>query len=66
MIKYPNYDRSILSIASSVLNHFGVKDCQHKTLPEFDKLLEKNYKNIITGAEPQNIKLLKVRKNKNE
>ena len=47
MIKYPNYDRSILSIASSVLNHFGVKDCQHKTLPEFDKLLEKDYKNII-------------------
>lgn len=47
MIKYPNYDRSILSIASSVLNHFGVTDCQHKTLPEFDKLLEKDYKNII-------------------
>ena len=47
MIKYPNYDRSILSIASSVLNHFGVKDCQHKTLPEFEKLLEKDYKNII-------------------
>lgn len=47
MIKYPNYDRSILSIASSVLNHFGVKDCQHKTLPEFDKLLKKAYKNII-------------------
>ncbi|MBQ3498876.1 MAG: alkaline phosphatase family protein [Clostridia bacterium] len=47
MITYPNYDRSILSIASSVLNHFGVKDCQHKTLPELDKLLEKDYKNII-------------------
>ncbi len=47
MITYPNYDRSILSIASSVLNHFGVKDCQHKTLPEFDELLNKNYKNII-------------------
>ena len=47
MITYPNYDRSILSIASSVLNHFGVKDCQHKTLPEFDKLLKKDYKNII-------------------
>lgn len=47
MIKYPNYARSILSIASSVLNHFGVKDCKHKTLPEFDKLLEKDYKNII-------------------
>ena len=47
MITYPNYDRSILSIASSVLNHFGVKDCQHKTLPEFDELLSKGYKNII-------------------
>ena len=47
MITYPNYDRSILSIASSVLNHFGIKDCQHKTLPEFDELLSKDYKNII-------------------
>ncbi len=47
MIKYPEYDRSILSVASSVLNHFGVKDCQHKSLPEFDKLLNKNYKNVI-------------------
>ena len=47
MIKYPDYDRSILSVASSVLKHFGVKDCAHKTLPEFDKLLKKDYKNII-------------------
>ena len=47
MIKYPDYDRSILSIASSVLKYFGVKDCQHKTLPELDKLLSKNYKNVI-------------------
>ena len=47
MITYPNYDRSILSIASSVLNHFGIKDCNHKTLPEFDKMLKKDYKNII-------------------
>lgn len=47
MITYPNYDKSILSIASSVLNHFGVKDCQHKTLPEFDELLNKDYKNVI-------------------
>ena len=43
MITYPNYDRSILSIAASVLKHFGVKDCQHKTLPEFDELLSKGY-----------------------
>lgn len=47
MIKYPNYDRSILSIASSVLKYFGVTDCEHKTLPEFDELLSKNYKNVI-------------------
>ncbi len=47
MIKYPNYDRSILSIASSVLKYFGVTDCEHKTLPEFDNLLNKNYKNVI-------------------
>lgn len=47
MIKYPDYDRSILSVASSVLKHFGVKDCPHKSLGEFDKILDKNYKNII-------------------
>lgn len=47
MIKYPDYNRSILSIASSVLKYFGIKDCQHKTLPEFDELLNKNYKNVI-------------------
>lgn len=47
MIKYPDYNRSILSIASSVLKYFGVNDCQHKTLPELDELLNKNYKNVI-------------------
>lgn len=47
MITHTNYDRRFLSITSSVLNHFGVKDCQHKTLTEFDKSLEKEYKNII-------------------
>ncbi len=47
MIKYPEYNRSILSVASSVLKYFGVTDCGHKTLPEFDELLNKNYKNVI-------------------
>lgn len=47
MIKFPNYDESILSIASSVLKHFNVKDCPHSTLKEFDELLDKNYENII-------------------
>lgn len=47
MTKYPDYDCSILSIASSVMKYFGVTDCEHKTLPEFDELLNKNYKNVI-------------------
>lgn len=47
MIKLPDYDKSILSIASSVLNHYGVTDCSHKTLDEFDELLKKDYKNVI-------------------
>lgn len=47
MIKFPNYDESILSVSASVLKHFGVKDCNHKTLYELDALLDKDYKNII-------------------
>lgn len=47
MISFPDYDRSILSIAASVLKYYGVKDCQHKTLKEFDEILSKNYKNVI-------------------
>lgn len=47
MIKYPDYDRSILSVASSVLNYFGAVDCKHKTIPELDEMLAQNYKNVI-------------------
>ncbi len=47
MIKYPEYDRSILSLSASVLKHFGVTDCLHKTLPEFDELLGNGYRNIV-------------------
>lgn len=47
MIKYPDYNRSILSVISSVLSYFGVADCKHKTLPELDELLKKDYKNVI-------------------
>lgn len=35
---FPNYDRSILSITSSVLAHYGVKSA-YPTLPELDKAL---------------------------
>lgn len=47
MIRFPDYDRSILSIAASVLKHYGVADCPHKTLKEFDDILDKNYENVI-------------------
>lgn len=41
-----NYERSLLSLTASVIKHFGVKT-EHSPLPEFDRLLEKNYKNIV-------------------
>ena len=43
---YPDYNRSLLALISSVLKHYGV-NTPHKTLPEFDNLLEKKYKNIV-------------------
>lgn len=46
-IMFPDYDKSILSIAASVLKHYGVTDCPHKTLGQFDEILAKNYKNVI-------------------
>lgn len=46
-IKYPDYDRSILSVAASVLRHYGADDCPHKTLPELDELFDAEPKNII-------------------
>lgn len=45
MIK-ANYDKSLLSLTSSILKHFGV-DVRHKTLPEADRLLAKNYKSVV-------------------
>lgn len=46
-IKYPDYDRSLLSLSSSILKYFGVKDCKHKSLPELDSLLQKQPKNVV-------------------
>jgi len=45
-IKYPEYDRSVLSISSSILAHYGIKPF-HKTLPELDQMLGKNFKNVV-------------------
>lgn len=46
MIKYPDYDNSILALCSSVLSYYGVKT-NHRTLSDTDVLLEKNYKNVV-------------------
>ena len=45
-LQYPNYDRCILSISSSLLKKFGLKS-NYSTLKELDKYLENEYKNII-------------------
>jgi predicted AlkP superfamily pyrophosphatase or phosphodiesterase len=46
MIKYPDYDNSILSVISSILKYYGY-DNGHKSLEILDKKLEKRYKNIV-------------------
>ena len=42
----PNYSESIVNISNSFLKYFGIKP-YHDTLPKLDKLLEKNYKNVV-------------------
>ncbi len=42
----PNYDESILNIPNSILKHYGIS-IYHKSLPKLDKILEKDYKNIV-------------------
>lgn len=46
MIKYPDYDKSILSVVSSILKYYGYNN-GHKSLEILDKKLEKRYKNIV-------------------
>lgn len=46
MIKYPDYDNSILSVISSILKYYGY-DNGHKSLELLDEKLEKKYKNIV-------------------
>lgn len=46
MIKYPDYDKSILSVISSVLKYYGY-DNGHKSSDVLDKMLENKYENIV-------------------
>lgn len=45
-MKMPDYSRSLLSLISSILKHYGV-DNGHSTLKEMDELLNRNYKNVV-------------------
>ena len=45
-ICFPNYDRSILSISSSILKNYGVNS-NYKSLNELDIILSKKYRNVI-------------------
>lgn len=41
-----DYDRSIISISSSILKHFKVNN-SYKTLPELDEILAQDYQNVV-------------------
>ncbi len=45
-MKYIDYGNSLLSLSSSVLSYYGV-GTHHNTLAALDKLLIKNYKNLV-------------------
>ena len=45
-IRYPDYDNSILNLITSILKHYKV-ETNHTSLKKLDKLLEKNYKNVV-------------------
>lgn len=45
-IKYPEYDKSLLSLASSVLKHFGAES-SHASYPYVDDLIAKDYMNVV-------------------
>lgn len=42
----PNYDKSILNSINTILKHYEV-DTKYKVLPNLEKELNKNYKNIV-------------------
>ena len=45
-IQLPDYDRSILSVSSSIMKYYGVKS-NYKSLDELDNILGKKYRNIV-------------------
>ncbi|MFW5888899.1 MAG: alkaline phosphatase family protein [Bacillota bacterium] len=45
-IIFPDYDRSLLSITTSILKHYNIES-EYKSLPYLDSLLTNNYRNVI-------------------
>ena len=45
-IVFPDYNHSILNLINSILKHYNVKT-KYNGLQQLDKVLEKNYKNIV-------------------
>ena len=45
-IKYPEYDKSLLSLTSSVLKHYGAES-SHASYPYIDDLLARDYMNVV-------------------
>ncbi len=46
MIVKPDYNRSILSISSSIMKYYGISS-NYKSLQELDEVLNKKYKNVV-------------------
>ena len=46
MLKYPDYENSILSLINSIEKYFGVV-CDHQTLKMADSILENKYRNVV-------------------
>ncbi len=48
IIEYPNYNESLVSLASSILSFYGVDNPGHPSLPQIDSLLaQKKPRNIV-------------------
>ena len=45
-IIYPDYNKSILNLITSILKYYHVETA-HTSLSKLDKILEKNYKNVV-------------------
>jgi predicted AlkP superfamily pyrophosphatase or phosphodiesterase len=43
----PDYSNSILSVSSSILHHYDVKDCSHPGQPLVDAALKRNPRNVV-------------------